>query len=147
MGITITLTRTCTSKEDVTLPQSRMRINWWVGILLFVALIGAKGDDTAAEDLEATKTDLKTKMAALKRSDMDSDTYEIFKKIEKEFVELRHKVSALEKSQAAAEKKTNGVSSKVSSLSSTVSSVSSKVSSVSSKVSSVSHSGVQVNFS
>jgi len=50
-----------------------MRINWWVGILLFVASIGAKGDDSAVEDLEETKTHLKTRMADQKRSDLDLD--------------------------------------------------------------------------
>merc|ERR1739845_106738 len=71
-----------------------------VGILLFVALIGAKGDDTAAEDLEATKTDLKTRMAIQKRLDADlnisNDT--AVGDLEETKTDLKTKMAALKRS-------------------------------------------------
>merc|ERR1711970_1461551 len=84
------------TKVHVILRRSKMRIEVWVGILLIVASIGAKGDGAAVGDLDEAKMDLKKTMADQKRRKRRIDIMDLDGII----TAMQAKISALEQSQA-----------------------------------------------
>merc|ERR1711970_757931 len=103
MGITKTLLGTYRTKEHVTHRRSKMRIEVWVGILLIVASIGAKGDGVAVGELDESKMDLKKTMADQKRSDID------LMQLDPIITAMQAKISALEESQATTTEKVSAL--------------------------------------
>merc|ERR1711970_626442 len=103
MGITKTLLGTYRTKEHVTHRRSKMRIEVWVGILLIVASIGAKGDGVAVGELDESKMDLKKTMADQKRPDID------LMQLDPIITAMQAKISALEESQATTTEKVSAL--------------------------------------
>jgi len=66
-----------------------MRIQVLIGIILFVASIEAKGDDTAVGEVGETKTDLNIRMADQKRSNLDLNNDTAVGNLKKNLAALR----------------------------------------------------------